>query len=499
LRIGKRSVQFHPAESDSTVLQKLAEATLPPGFIPSVSRPLGNLPPAPDFEHLIRWLQGAVTVLHSASSSSDFFQQAARAVVDLVGLDSCGVMLLDQGQWKPEALATDLKARHETMWQPSRQVLQQVLTEKKTVWQVPRQSTLAGASLVGVKAIVAAPILGRKAEVIGVLYGDRRLIAQASGSQEISKIEAMLVELLACSVAAGLARVEQEKAALTARVQFEQFFTPELSRQLAARPDLLNGQDAEVTILFCDIQGFSRISERLGPATTVEWVRDVLGSLSDCALNHGGVLADYLGDEIMTMWGAPEKQPGHAPLACQAALEMLARLPELNERWQPQLHEAMRVSIGINTGPAWVGNIGSYRKFKYGALGSTVNLASRVQGANKFFQVNILTTGATASQLGPTFSTRRLSRVRVVNMVEPVELFEVMTNADPNWTALTQGYETALAECEARSLETAAEILRDLLRRFPHDGPCRVLLARVEKGLLEGADRFDPVWQLPGK
>src|SRR5207237_5651604 len=119
-------------------------------------------------------------------------------------------------------------------------------------------------------------------EVIGVLYGDRRRDGMWVASPALTKLDAMLVELIATGVAAGLARLEQEQAALTARVQFEQFFTAELAHQLATQPNLLEGRDAEVTILFCDIRGFSAFSERLGPARTVAWISDVMEVLQ-CA------------------------------------------------------------------------------------------------------------------------------------------------------------------------------------------------------------------------
>jgi len=105
---------------------------------------------------------------------------------------------------------------------------------------------------------------------------------------------------------------------LAARVQFEQFFTPSLASELAARPDLLKGRSLEVTLLFCDIRGFSRISERLGPGGTVEWISNVMEVLSDCVLAHQGVLVDYIGDELIAMWGAPKEEPQHAQLACRA-------------------------------------------------------------------------------------------------------------------------------------------------------------------------------------
>src|SRR5262249_36584227 len=146
------------------------------------------------------------------------------------------------------------------------------------------------------------------------------------------------------------------------------FFTPQLARQLELNPDLLQGRDAEVTLLFCDIRGFSRISEQLGPAGTMTWISDTMATLSECVRARQGVLVDYIGDELIAMWGAPEAQPDHARLACLAALDMLARVPELNERWRTQLKETMGLGIGVNTGVSRVGNMGSPHKFKYGPL-----------------------------------------------------------------------------------------------------------------------------------
>src|SRR5207244_1819701 len=110
----------------------------------------------------------------------------------------------------------------------------------------------------------------------------------------VGKLEAMLVELLACGVATGLARQQQEEAALRAQVRFEQFFTPELAQQLAQDPDMLQGRQAEVTLLFADVRGFSRFSEKLGPERTVAWMNDVMGELSACVLHEAGVLVDYI-------------------------------------------------------------------------------------------------------------------------------------------------------------------------------------------------------------
>ena len=301
-------------------------------------------------------------------------------------------------------------------------------------------------------------------------------------------------------MAVGLARMEQERAAIAARVQFEQFFTRELSQQLARDPALLEGRDAEVTLLFCDIRAFSRISEKLGPEGTVRWVSQVMGTLSDCVLEHQGVLVDYIGDELMAMWGAPVEQPDHARLACQAALAMLNTLPALNERWEPILGEPLHIGIGLNTGLARVGNTGTRQKFKYGPLGNTVNLASRVQGATKYLKCPVLLTEWTQARLDERFRTRRLCQVRVVNIQQPVALYELLPNDFPHWPELKVKYEKALEEFDARNFRPAARILSNLLGEVVHDdGPSLVLLSRAVNALVGDAEEKHPVWNLPGK
>lgn len=501
LTFGRKLVRVQEAPEDETPLRTLDQATSAVGDIAMTARFATiamSVPQNVEMESIITWLQTTMSVLQSAASSHDFFNKAAQALVDMVGMDSGQVLVLENGQWKTVAQHATDRVEDPTKKQASRQVLSRLLQEKRTFWQSPRAGADENSSLLGVKAVVAAPILNRSGEVIGALYSDRLSTAGGKSPNIITKVEAMLVELLAGSVAAGLARVEQEQAALRARVQFEQFFTAELSRQLAAQPDLLEGRDAEVSILFCDIRGFSRVSERLGPARTVSWINHVMGELSECVLAHQGVLVDYIGDELMAMWGAPGVQPDHAKLACRAALAMLESLPRLNEHWLSVLEEPMGLGIGVNTGLARVGNTGTQRKFKYGPLGSTVNLASRVQGANKFLKTLLLITEATHAQLDPAFAQRRLCTVRVVNIKEPVQLYELVGAGTPAWQNLKSQYEEALGHFEAGNHPQAVGILGNLVTQNIDDGPTRVLLARVVEALGNESHR-DTVWELPGK
>jgi adenylate cyclase len=495
LSLGNRTVRLQPPEEEPEQLEALAEATMPPMAAARSAAQFHTLAAANvaglDMEGVIRWLQTTVGVLQSAATSGDFFAKAAQAVVELVGLDAGRVLLVDGGKWKVEALHAARGATGGLAWQPSRQVMSRVQQEKRTFWQVPSHT----ASLAGVNAVVAAPILDRQGAVIGALYGDRR---RGSAVMPITRAEAMLVELLAGVVAAGLARMEQERAALAARIQFEQFFTPALSRHLEAKPDLLEGRECPVTILVCDIRGFSRISEQQGPANTIKWLREVLSVLSDCVLDRDGVVVDYTGDEVLAMWGAPAEQPDHARTACEAALAMMEQLPKLNEKWAPVLGQRMGVGIGIHTGPAMVGNTGSHRKFKYGPHGTTVNLASRVQGASKYLRTTALITGATRAQLDGAFPTRRLCKVEVVNIKEPVELYDLAPPGRPNWAGLRLAYEHALEEFESGGHRKAAALLDRMTAEFPDDGPSAVLRERARKAA-EHEGEASAVWVLPGK
>jgi adenylate cyclase len=502
-----KALRVQPVRDDARgerPLHALPHATIAPGMssmFSSFESPLRNLRGDSDDvgRSMIRWLQASMGVFQSAATSSDFFLKGAQAVVEMAGLDTGRVLLWKDNKWESQACYVPPPGTCSLESVPSRRVLNKVREERRTLWELPDDMELGGASLQDVAAIVSSPILNREQEVIGAVYGDRRQKLGRLRVPTVTELEAMLVELVSCAMAAGLARVEQEQAALRAHVQFEQFFTPELARQLAVEPDLLEGRDCEVTVLFCDIRGFSRFSETLGPAKTVQWVRDVMSALSDCVLAHHGVLVDYIGDELMAMWGAPENEPRHASLACKAGLDMLHCLPALNAQWSETLGGAMDLGIGINSGPARVGNTGSRHKFKYGPLGNTVNLASRVQGATKYLRARLLITGSTQARLAEDFAARRLCPVRVVNIGEPVILYELAPADQTGWLDLKQAYEQAFDAFQRGNFRQAAQIAANILATHPDDGPTIVLLSRAGQSLASPGEVFDPVWELPGK
>jgi adenylate cyclase len=480
---------------------ELASATIVPGarfgFDSSMLAAVKTAPIGDNLEPMIRSLQAAIDVFQSANSSADFYRHAVQAVVDLVGLDAGRVLLWQDDKWKLVAMATDERHEDHTVYPASNSVLSKVREQKRTLWQLGNTQDTS-ASLLNVQSVVASPILDNHGALIGVLYGDRGYNG-TSAEREITRFEAMLVELLACSVASGLLRVKQEAALQAQRLRFEQFQSRKLAEQLESQPDLLIGREVEVSVLFVDIRRFSKISESLGAATTFEWINDVMSILSECVTETDGIIVDFIGDEIMAMWGAPDLQPDHAVRACAAALKMFEQVPAINAKWKSVLTENFAIGVGINTGAARAGNVGSHRKFKYGPLGNTVNVASRVQGCTKYLRCPCVISEATRQRLDPEWCVRRLCDVRVVNISQPVPLYELTNGQSTNWTALRDNYESALQAFQQREFRKSAALLGDLLERYPDDGPSLVLMSRAVQALLENSEHFDPVWILPGK
>jgi adenylate cyclase len=174
-------------------------------------------------------------------------------------------------------------------------------------------------------------------------------------------------------------------------------------------------------------------------------------------------------------------------------------LPRLNERWQAVLGQPFDLGIGISSGPVRAGNMGSNRKFKYGPLGNTVNLASRVQGATKYFKSRLIVTGATADALDDDVLMRRLADVRVVNIETPVSLHELPCGGVQNAGTLCSAYEEALVCFEQGDFRRASQLLTTLMATFPDDGASVILLSRAVNSLVEGPGEGHPIWQMPGK
>jgi adenylate cyclase len=404
-----------PEQSEPGPLHTIASPVqFDTGQLPQAS--VKDLGEAPAPELLTRWLETVLTLQRSAVGATEVYQQTARALVELIGLDAGLVLLRREHGWAVVARYSTALPADEI--QCSRTLVEHVAAQRRTFFQDLDATGGLSASLEAISAAVVSPFFGIRDEVVGLVYGVRQ---QGWSRGPIRPIEAQLVQLLAAAVGSHLARA----AALRTRVQFEQFFSTELVQELENNPHLLEGREQEVTILVSDLRGYTRIAQKLGAQQGCRLVRDLMERLSQRINEQGGVIVDYAGDGLLAMWNAPVAQEDHVVRAARAALAMLDELPGLNADWQARIGEPLVLGIGLNTGVAQVGNIGSSRKFKYGPHGHTVNLASRVQDATKKFAVPILVTAATRERLPEAFATRALGSAQLPNCAEEVALHEL--------------------------------------------------------------------------
>ncbi len=207
---------------------------------------------------------------------------------------------------------------------------------------------------------------------------------------------------------------------------FGAYVSPAVVKRLVADPDALKlgGEKREVSVFFSDLVGFTTLSERLPPDQLVRVTNLCLDELSAPVIDHGGYLDKYIGDAIMGVFGSPEELPNHALAATLAALEGQRRLAELNVRLRQEYGLTIGVRFGINSGDATMGNVGSERKKNFTALGDTVNLASRLEGANKEFHTQILIGPLTAARVSAEVVTRPVARLRVKGKTQAVEVHE---------------------------------------------------------------------------
>ncbi len=227
------AVRVEPTPAAAALeIRSLENPTLAPGqFADNLSQTILQATTRQTYSHkqLIRWLSEMLAVLQRAAGAEDYLAQSVDAVDRIVGLDAICALRLENGQWRVAASKAPCGEQADSdMRSPSRTILQQIVEKRSTVFQVP-VSLPDAASLQDVKALVASPILDSAGAVIGALYGARFTNATMQIPQ-ISELEATMVEVIACSAAAGIARELQQQKALQARIQFEQFFTPQLAR-----------------------------------------------------------------------------------------------------------------------------------------------------------------------------------------------------------------------------------------------------------------------------
>jgi adenylate cyclase len=272
----------------------------------------------------------------------------------------------------------------------------------------------------------------------------------------------------------------EEREKRKVRGAFQQYLSPEVVRRLLENPELVRPRKTEISVLFSDIRGFATLSEGLDAQQLALLLNEYLTEMTRIIFRQQGTLDKYIGDAVMAFWGAPFENPRHAASGCAAALEMKARLEELRRQWARQKRPLFDIGIGLNTGVASVGNMGSELRYGYTAMGDAVNLASRVEGLTRVYDTGILVTESVVAACGfegaEEFVFRELDLIRVKGKTQPVTIYELVARRGDagNKVELVLRFAAARALYRQREWAQAKKAFDHLLARWPEDEPAKL-------------------------
>jgi adenylate cyclase len=270
------------------------------------------------------------------------------------------------------------------------------------------------------------------------------------------------------------------------RRAFEHYVAPAIVEEILADPRRLElgGDTYEATVLFCDIVDFTAIAERLSPTDLSERLTGYFRAMTRVLLAERATIDKFIGDAIMAFFGCPIRDADHPLQACRAALAMTRALEDLNRAELGRERAPLRMRIGINTGRVVAGNIGTEGIFNYTVIGDAVNLASRLEGANKEYGTAVLIGGDTFAGAGAAVETREIDWIRVKGREQPVAIYEVVALAgalDPLRRAVFDAYREGLERFRAREFPRSRAAFERALEHDPSDGPSRTFLRRLEQ------------------
>jgi len=269
---------------------------------------------------------------------------------------------------------------------------------------------------------------------------------------------------------------------------FGQYLSPKVVADLVKDPSKLSlgGEEREMTAYFSDIAAFSSFSENMTPTELVEVLNDYLTEMCNIIISTEGTVDKFEGDAIIAFWGAPAVQEAHAKLACFASIDMNKALVPLRVRWAEAGRPAINVRMGLNTGPMVVGNMGSAQRMNYTIMGDTVNLASRLEGANKAFGSDLMISEATYLQAQDFVDVRELDTIQVVGKKEPVKVYNLLDRKGETKglrADLVSQYEKGQVLYKARDYAAAKAAFELALGILDTDGPSKTYVARCDEYL----------------
>ena len=264
---------------------------------------------------------------------------------------------------------------------------------------------------------------------------------------------------------------------------FSTYMAPSVVNQLIQSPEklVLGGEKRVITAFFSDVQGFTGISEKLTPVELVELLNEFLTEMTDIILAHEGTVDKFEGDAIIAMFGAPNPLINQAEVACRSCIEMQKRLAELRVKWKAEGRPELKMRIGLCTGPAVVGNMGSKSRMDYTMMGDTVNTAARLEGVNKAYECFTLVSESTFSKIGNNIVGREIDSINVVGKEEPITIYELIgfpEDIDAPLRETLDNYARGLNAYRKQDWNRALVFFNQALAAIPDDGPSKTMLAR---------------------
>lgn len=267
------------------------------------------------------------------------------------------------------------------------------------------------------------------------------------------------------------------------RDAFSHYLAPAVVERLIESPEnlVLGGEERVITAFFSDLQRFTSIAESMKPSLLVELLNEFLTEMTDIIHRYEGTVDKFEGDAIIAFFGAPNPLKDHGRIACRAAVDMQKRLAVLRRIWRDQGRPDLRMRIGICTGPAVVGNMGSKTRMDYTMIGDTVNTASRLEGLNKIYGIDMLISETTARAAEGAVVMREVDAISAVGKRKPVTVYQIMGYPEDVNASVREGiryYEEGLGAYRFRNWEKALACFQKTLALISDDGPARVMSER---------------------
>ena len=384
------------------------------------------------------------------------------------------------------------------------------LTTTGFITTLPRGTSLVFAVIVGVLLLLVAarwpglqaPTVCAVALILLLLGASYAALSAGWFFPPATPLVTTVLVLLGI-IAQNFWREQQRKREIQA--MFGAYVDPAVVAKLVRDPTAirLGGEKRVATVYFSDLAGFTDLSEKLSPELLMEIVNRYLQEMSECLLDHGAYIDKYIGDAVMAVFGAPLEDKDHAATACEGALAAMRVLASINADLGPRLGHTLAMRIGINTGEMLVGNLGSERKKNYTVLGDAVNLASRLEGANKEFGTYIMVGENTARAVAGRFALRPLTRLRVKGKHTAVEVFELVGKPEdltPLQRDFLSAYGSGYAHFAARRFAEAAVDFGRALAVVPSDDLTQELLDQSRRLTADPPDAdWEPIITLKSK